>query len=580
MTNRSAAAPRLRKGYAIPALLAIGLISAAVIAYSALLSQASAHQCQVARRVETLSRDSLWLHSAVPAQPRRKWKLVLNRLEANWSQVAKTDPAAAKSLTATYRTFDKTIGSNDRVSAAVADKFSDGCLAEEAILSQAAEQESKQVEYLAAGGAAGLLLCLCIALGLMRRLRLMQFQTTQSYLAAERTAWDKQRRAYDTQRDQLIAELQQAQQHKVELDSLRQSGSRQFEEFFRTLPVACFCVAASGKIVRWNAACETLYGLAAADALEKTLWETIAPETGRQHVESQFQQVLAGDSLGDIDREDRRADGSLLKVRCSLAPLRDASGQIIGCVSANLAITDIARYEQQIEAQRCHLQELQVKLDSSLAEIVEARTPPIASAPEKPQDDSPLHMTEYANPANAIPTASDAADGVRSHTEFQEALISQSESAARTNEPLTIILVDLDNFTEYNQALDYRRGDQALRDIAEMLGKKVRTIDTVARFGADEFAILLPNTNFAGAEIAAQRFQAGIAGLPWKRKKLTASLVIAVLTSDFQNCQTAIDHARKLLQDTKASGPGRIIVADEPESAKPATATRSRRKAA
>jgi diguanylate cyclase (GGDEF)-like protein len=166
------------------------------------------------------------------------------------------------------------------------------------------------------------------------------------------------------------------------------------------------------------------------------------------------------------------------------------------------------------------------------------------------------------------------------HSKFQGLVHTEFERSARYHTPLSLVLIDLDQFDAYNQAVGYQAGDQALRNIADMLGTKVRTVDTIARFGPDEFAVLLPETNRAGAYIAAERFQAGIAGLPWMRRLLTASLSVTLLTPDVADAHAFIDRARQILRDTKVGGPGRIAVSDETVAAAPVATSGSRRKRA
>lgn len=127
------------------------------------------------------------------------------------------------------------------------------------VLSPDVSPAESSFKFMQAGGI-GLILSVCLALGLMRAVLNTQFATAQSFLKDERKAWEKKQSVYDAQRDRLIAELQVAQTKKDEMDTLRQHASRQFQEFFQTLPVACFCFARSGKIIRCNAACEQLYG--------------------------------------------------------------------------------------------------------------------------------------------------------------------------------------------------------------------------------------------------------------------------------------------------------------------------------
>lgn len=83
---------------------------------------------------------------------------------------------------------------------------------------------------------------------------------------------------------------------------------------------------------------------------------------------------------------------------------------------------------------------------------------------------------------------------------FQMQLLRQWQESSRTNAPLTLLLLDIDNFKQINDAVGHANGDLLLKEIAATLIHKTRAQDFVARLGGDEFVIILPDTNAAGAE--------------------------------------------------------------------------------
>ncbi len=89
------------------------------------------------------------------------------------------------------------------------------------------------------------------------------------------------------------------------------------------------------------------------------------------------------------------------------------------------------------------------------------------------------------------------------------AVVSQElERAKRFERPLSVLMVDVDHLRAINTAHGHLAGDQALKNVAEAIGKATREYDIGARFGGDEFCVLLPETDLAGALVVADRIRA------------------------------------------------------------------------
>jgi diguanylate cyclase (GGDEF)-like protein/PAS domain S-box-containing protein len=108
----------------------------------------------------------------------------------------------------------------------------------------------------------------------------------------------------------------------------------------------------------------------------------------------------------------------------------------------------------------------------------------------------------------------DGLTGIPNRRSFDATLIKEWNRAARAREPLTILLCDVDNLQSLNERYGHLDGDEALRQIAQAARNTVlRPADFVARHGGEEFAVILPNTDAAGAMVVAERMRTEIRNL-------------------------------------------------------------------
>ncbi|HKI91308.1 MAG TPA: GGDEF domain-containing protein, partial [Gaiellaceae bacterium] len=95
---------------------------------------------------------------------------------------------------------------------------------------------------------------------------------------------------------------------------------------------------------------------------------------------------------------------------------------------------------------------------------------------------------------------------------FAEVGAAELARARRSQRPLAIAIVDVDDFKHINDTYGHAVGDHVLRGVADVLRAEFREIDVAARHGGEEFAVLLPETDLTGAQEAAERFIVALAG--------------------------------------------------------------------
>jgi len=158
----------------------------------------------------------------------------------------------------------------------------------------------------------------------------------------------------------------------------------------------------------------------------------------------------------------------------------------------------------------------------------------------------------------------DGLTGVFVRRYFLDMLKEELERSLKHNFRLSFLMVDLDHFKECNDKLGHLVGDVILKDAARMMKKNIREIDIIGRYGGEEFALLLPETDKGSAAVAAERLRWAIANRSFKAYDEVVNMTISVGLSTFpDNAKTVeelIDTADKALYEAKAQGRNRVVV--------------------
>lgn len=111
-------------------------------------------------------------------------------------------------------------------------------------------------------------------------------------------------------------------------------------------------------------------------------------------------------------------------------------------------------------------------------------------------------------------SSEDELTGIPNRRGFESYLEQEWKRAIRYDVPVSLILVDIDFFKEYNDTYGHQSGDRCLKEVANVLnGTLHRPTDFVARYGGEEFAIILPNTDISGGEFTAEKLREGVEAL-------------------------------------------------------------------
>ena len=93
---------------------------------------------------------------------------------------------------------------------------------------------------------------------------------------------------------------------------------------------------------------------------------------------------------------------------------------------------------------------------------------------------------------------------------FEQAITSELSRAAREKYPLSVLMIDIDDFKNVNDRYGHQTGDEVLRNIGKTLTENIRPRDICCRYGGEEFVVLLPDTPADEAELVAERLRMAI----------------------------------------------------------------------
>jgi diguanylate cyclase (GGDEF)-like protein len=154
----------------------------------------------------------------------------------------------------------------------------------------------------------------------------------------------------------------------------------------------------------------------------------------------------------------------------------------------------------------------------------------------------------------------DPLTGLLNRRYFQERSLEEIDRSRRHGQPLSMIMIDVDDFKFYNDRHGHLAGDAVLKNTGNIVKSMVRNIDVVSRFGGEEFAVLSPNTGKEMALQIAERIRAGIADhmFPGEGEQpgedLTISVGTATFPEDAAHLDELINNADKALYLSKKSG--------------------------
>ena len=174
----------------------------------------------------------------------------------------------------------------------------------------------------------------------------------------------------------------------------------------------------------------------------------------------------------------------------------------------------------------------------------------------------------------------DGLTGVPNRRYYDETLEKERERMIRNNQPLSLLMIDIDHFKAFNDTYGHQDGDHCLKVVANAIKTSLnRATDFMARYGGEEFSVILPDTNEEGALFVAEKIRSRIEALKIPNihsgVKPTLTISIGVAITSFKDslisCEQLIDHSDKALYKSKQNGRNQVNLYKKQGDASPAS---------
>lgn len=154
----------------------------------------------------------------------------------------------------------------------------------------------------------------------------------------------------------------------------------------------------------------------------------------------------------------------------------------------------------------------------------------------------------------------DALTGLNNRSRWYEIATMRHQMMTRSVRPCSLLYVDLDRFKSINDRFGHDVGDQILQAVTKVLVRDTRDSDVLARFGGEEFVVLLPDIDLPGAIACAQRLHQSIRGIDLLPHGVTVSIGVAE-SLPIESLEQLINRADKALLQAKTTGRNRTVIA-------------------
>ena len=361
-------------------------------------------------------------------------------------------------------------------------------------------------------------------------------------------------------------------------EALRESEAR-FRQLAENIREVFWITSADGQdVIYISPAYEETWGRARQSLYDRPLdWlEAVHPDDRGRVADAFFEMA----TTQEFDHEYRvvRPDGSVRWVHDRAFAVRNEQGELERIVGIAADMTERKLAEEELKALSETLadrvkertQELSRLNDELHAEVAQRRR--VAHALRRLTEELRVKNEELS-----VLALTDPLTGLHNRRYLAESLESECLRARRYGRTLSCLMIDVDEFKQWNDLLGHLAGDELLRRVAELIRDLSRTSDVVGRHGGDEFCVLLPETDPEGARRLAERIRGAVSSTHLLRQQRHGPVTISVgvytasSNADLQP-DAVLCGADAALRQAKAAGKNRVAVAAN--GLKPLTSTR------
>ncbi len=323
-----------------------------------------------------------------------------------------------------------------------------------------------------------------------------------------------------------VSRLLQTRNHALAMERMAKERDREkkmIDLILDHVPVSIYLKDRGGHLRFYNQALADRFGIDRTAWIGKTnydLWPTELADELKVKEDLVFETGKANISMASVPEPDGRTSHfQTHETRCI-----SVDGQPMLAGSA-IDLTEQMRHEHELRLIRDELQDANEKLSS-------------------------LALT-------------DALTGLWNRRAFDARLETDLMASYRNKRPLSLLLLDVDHFKSINDRFGHPYGDTVLRELATILNNCKRVEDVAARFGGEEFAILLPDTGISAARNLAERILQAVRTYAWDRAPVAVSIGMAMCRP---NCvsDTLIDEADSALYCAKRGGRDCVVLYSDP----------------